>query len=85
MSNDEKISKKWGWIRALALLGMVAALLGRVAMHGELLVFQPPSTCFRRKPTSETCSTRKTGSRDVLFVVSETPGEIFRDETNRWL
>ncbi|MFP6573599.1 MAG: LemA family protein [Pirellulaceae bacterium] len=28
MSNDEKISKKWGWIRALALLGMVAALLG---------------------------------------------------------
>jgi hypothetical protein len=23
MSNDEKISKKWGWIRALALLGIL--------------------------------------------------------------
>ena len=40
---------------------------------------------LREKQRSETCSTRKTYSRDVLFGVSETPGELFRDETNRWL
>ena len=37
------------------------------------------------KQSSETCSTRETDSRGVLFVISETPGKIFRDETNRWL
>ena len=43
------------------------------------------SNSLTEKQSSETCPTRKTDSRDVLFVVSETPGEIFRDETNRWL
>ena len=40
---------------------------------------------LREKQRSETCSTRKTDSRDVLFVVSEPTDPIFRDKTNRWL
>ena len=43
------------------------------------------SNSLREKQSSETCSTQKTDSRDILLVVSEPADLIFRGKTNRWL
>ena len=53
----------------------------RLTLCIKNLRFWRLSNSLTEKQSSETCSTRKTDSRDVSFVISETPDETFRDIT----